>query len=327
MYNAFPLAALALFAAAADLPPGAPEAAAGGAKSCHLWGQIAGAAGRLQEGLDVELTGSEKSANQRAHATASGNFELRAVPPGEYQFRIVDRSGKVLHQQTQWLGDKPESVLLLVPDQQAELAGKFAVSFVELQRRTPTRAWKAFREAHKAGAEGDLTRCIQRLEEALSIDPDFAEAHSDLAAILARVGRTEEALGHAQTAYRLNPRLPQAGANFALLLASLKKYPEAEITARHMLNASYYAPELRGVLAISLIGQKRNLGEALKVLDESAVEIPFVRLLAARALVESGETRLGLDQVTTYLRSAANACEKPGLETWVNSVQSRLGLE
>jgi len=327
MYNAFPLAALALFVAAADLPSGTPEAVEGGAKSCQIWGQIAGAAGRVQEGLDIELTGSEKSANQRVRATANGNFELRAVPPGEYQFRIVDRSGKVLHQQTQWLGDKPESVLLLVPDRQAELAGKYAVSFAQLQRRTPARAWKAFREAHKAGAEGDLTRCIQRLEEALSIDPDFAEAHSDLAAILARVDRTEEALGHAQTAFRLNPRLPEAGANFALLLASLKKYPEAEITARQLLNGSYYTPELRGVLAISLIGQKRNLGEALKDLDQSAVEIPFVRLLAARALVENGETRLGLDQVSAYLRSAANDCEKAELQAWANSVQSQLGVE
>jgi tetratricopeptide (TPR) repeat protein len=317
-------AALALFAAAADLPSGAPQAAEGGAKRCQIWGQIAGASGRLQEGLDIELTGSEKSANQRVRATANGNFELRAVPPGEYQFRIVDRSGKVLHQQTQWLGDKPESVLLLVPDQQAELAGKYAVSFAQLQRRTPNRAWKAFREAHKAGAAGDLTRCIQRLGEALSIDPDFAEAHSDLAAILARVGRTDEALGHAQTAFRLNPRLPEAGANFALLLASLKKYPEAEIAARQLLNASSYAP---GVLAISLIGQKRNLGEALTVLDESALEIPFVRLLAARALVENGETRLGLDQVSAYLRSAANDCERAELEAWANSVQSQLGVE
>ncbi|HYK61702.1 MAG TPA: hypothetical protein VEV85_19870, partial [Bryobacteraceae bacterium] len=104
-------------------------------------------------------------------------------------------------------------------------------------------------------------------------------------------------------------------------------YPEAEITARQLLNGSYYAPELRGVLAISLIGQKRNLGEALKDLDQSAVEIPFVRLLAARALVENGETRLGLDQVSAYLRSAANDCEKAELQAWVNSVQSQLGVE
>src|SRR5215469_16961019 len=210
MCNAFPLAALALFAAAADPPPGVGQAAESGAGGCRLWGQIAGAASRLPEGLDVELAGRGKSGRQKVHAAANGNFELRAVPPGEYRFRVVDRSGKVLHQHRQWLGDKSESVLLLVPDQRAELTSKYAVSFRELQRQTPSRAWKAFREAHKSGAEGDLTRSIQRLEEALSIDPDFAEAHTDLAAILARVDRTEEALGHAQTAFRLNPRLPEA---------------------------------------------------------------------------------------------------------------------
>lgn len=346
MCNAFPLAALAVLAAAADMPSEAQEPAGTGAKSCQFWGQIAGAAGRLPEGLDVELKGSEKSTNQRVHATANGNFELRAVPPGEYQFRIEDRSGKLIHQQRLWLGGKSEPVLLLVPDERAEFASKYAVSFAELQRQPPRRARKAFQQAHKAGAEGDLTRSIQLLEQALSSDPDFAEAHNDLAAALARAGRTEEALRHAQTAFRLNSRLPEAGCNFALLLASLKRYSEAEIAARQLLNGSpaegairnssqpsasgaarFYAPELRGVLAVSLIGQKRNLGEALKDVDESATEIPFIRLLAARALVENGETRLGLDQVSAYLRSAANDCEKADLEAWVNSVRSQLGVE
>jgi tetratricopeptide (TPR) repeat protein len=185
----------------------------------------------------------------------------------------------------------------------------------------------AFRAAQKAGNAGDVDKCIQRLYDAILIDPDFAEAHSDLAARYAKMGRIDEALQHAQTAFSLNSALPEAGCNFALLLLSLKKYPEAETVARRLLNGPHYLPELHGVLAISLIGQQHNLDEAFEHLSQAATAIPFIKLLAARALVEIGQPTLAVNQVKAYLQSSAHECERQELETWVASVQSKLALQ
>jgi Flp pilus assembly protein TadD len=162
------------------------------------------------------------------------------------------------------------------------------------------------------------------LNEALSIDPAFAEAHSDLAARYAKMGRIDEALQHAQMAFKLNSALPEAGCNFALLLVSLKKYSEAETIARRLLSGPSYLPELHGVLAISLIGQQRSLDEAFEHLRQATNEIPFIALLAARALVEIGKPMLAVDQVKAYLQSSAHECERQELEAWVSSVQSQL---
>lgn len=293
-------------------------------KPCEVWGQVAGDTSRIEEGLEIELVGHDKASKQRVPVASNGNFDFQPVPAGGYQFRIIDRAGTVIHEQAELLDSKQRFVLLLIPDPKSEASARNIVSFAALQHRTPGRAWDAFRAAQKAGSTGDTERCIQRLNEAISIDPAFPEAHSDLAARYAKLGRIDEALQHAETAFSLNSALPEAGCNFALLLVSLKKYPEAETVARRLLNGRSYLPELHGVLAISLIGQRRNLDDALDHLRQAATEIPFIKLLAARALAETGEYTLAVDQVKAYLQTSAHECERQELEAWLSSAQTKL---
>jgi tetratricopeptide (TPR) repeat protein len=323
MYHSVPLLALVLFVLIQDVHS-QTQLTLKDQKPCEIWGQVAGDAHRLQDGLDIELVGRDKSAKQRVHVSNNGNFDFQPVPAGGYQFRVIDRTGAVIHEQSELLGSTPNFVLLLIPDPRSEVSARNTVSLVSLQHKTPARAWDAFRAAQKAGSAGDTEKCIQRLNDALSMDPDFAEAQSDLAARYAKMGRIDEALQHAQTAFRVNSALPEAGCNFALLLVSLKRYPEAETVARRLLSGPSYLPELHGVLAISLIGQRRNLDEAFDHLRQAATEIPFITLLAARALAEIGEPTLAVNQVQTYLQSSAHECERHELEAWVSSVQSRL---
>jgi len=326
MYQPVPLVALVLFGLMQDAQS-QTQLAMNEQKPCEIWGQVAGDTRRLQDGLDIELVGVDKAAKQRVHVSRNGNFDFQPVPPGGYHFRVIDRAGTLIHEQTESLGGKPTFVLLLIPDSRSEDSARNTVSFVALQHKTPARAWDAFRAAQKAGSAGDREKCIQLLYDALSIDPGFAEAQSDLAARYAKMGRIDEALQHAETAFSLNSALPEAGCNFALLLVSLKRYPEAETLARRLLNGPSYLPELHGVIAISLIGQRRNLEEALDHLRQAATEIPFITLLAARALSEIGKPVLAVDQVKAYLQSSAHECERQELEAWVSSVQAQLASQ
>jgi tetratricopeptide (TPR) repeat protein len=293
-------------------------------KPCEVWGQVAGDARQLQDGLDVELIGRDKTVRQKVHVSSTGNFDFHPVPAGQYQLRVTDRAGLVIHEQSELLGGKQGFILLLIPDTRSGGSARNTVSFATLQHKTPSRAWDAFRMAQKAGNAGDTEKCLQDLNEALSIDPEFAEAHSDLAARYAKMGRVDVALQHAQMAFSLNSSLPEAGCNFALMLVSLKRYPEAETIARRLLTGSSYLPVLHGIVAISLIGQRRNFDEALGHLRLASTEIPFITLLAARAFAEVGETTFAVDQVKLYLQSSAHECERQELEAWVYSVESQL---
>jgi Flp pilus assembly protein TadD len=97
------------------------------------------------------------------------------------------------------------------------------------------------------------------LYEALSIDPDFREAHSDLAARYAKMGRIE--LAACEAAFDLNSVPPEAGCNFALLLVSLKRYPEAEVVARRLLNSPHF--QNCTVCSRSVLSGSEELDEAL----------------------------------------------------------------
>jgi len=323
MYHSILLPALFLFLLSTDGHSQSPPMNRD-QKPCEIWGQVVGSARLFPEGLSVEMVGQNKVAKQKVPVSSNGNFDLRSVPAGGYQFRIIDRSGAIIHEQTEVLDGKQEFVLLHIPDPRSQVSARNTVSFAALQHKTPSRAWDVFRAAQKASAAGDPQKCILRLQEALSIDPNFAEAHNDLAARYAKMGQIEEALQHAETALNLNSELPEAGCNLALLLVSLKKYPEAEATARRLLGGPHCRPELQGVLAISLIGQKRNLEEAFEHLRQAATELPFIKLLAANTLAEIGKPDLAVIQVKEYLQSSAHECERQELEAWVASTQSQL---
>lgn len=300
-----------------------------GSGSCEVWGQIVGSARLLQEGMDIELLdrGVSKKKNavkQRVHVLANGNFGFRAVPSGDYQFRVLDNAGDIVLDQVKSITGSSGFVLLIVRDPKSQFVSRDTVSLFALQHKTPKRAWDAFRAAQKARAAGDAQSAIEHLQAALVLDPQFPEAHSDLAAIEAGVGRVDEALDHARSAFRLNPQLPEAGCNFALLLMAGNHYQEAESVARQLLAGQTYLSLLHGVLAISLIEQKKNIDEGLEHLGAATAEYPFFRLLGARALVEIKRPDLALIQVKKYLQTSAHDCERPELEAWVASVERRL---
>jgi Tfp pilus assembly protein PilF len=324
MYGALPSIAVILWVTVPAIKSATPSTVDREQKPCEIWGQVAGSSRLLQEGLAIELIGLDGAVKQRTHILTNGNFDFKPAPAGHYQFRVIDVSGAVIYQQTKSLGGEDNFVFLVVPDPKVRQTARDTVSLSALQHKTPRRAWDAFRAAQKANAAGDTELSVQRLHEALVIDPDFPEAHSDLAAIYAHVGHLDEALEQADTAFKLNPQLPEAGCNFALLLVSLKRYPEAEIAARHMLGGGYYVSVLHSVLAISLIEQRKDINEALDHLKQAVTELPFARLLAAHAFAEIGRGDLAVIQVKQYLQLSAHECERPALEAWLTSVQAQL---
>ena len=297
--------------------------------ACGFWGQIVGSTHLLQQGMELELipksAQAESATKQKLLVPANGNFDFGKLAPGDYQLRVRDLSGHVLVERMQTVGtSKTQPILVFVADPNWTLEYTNSVSMSSLQHKTPKRALQALQTGKKTLDSGDEQATIKHLQEAVELDPDFAEAHGDLAIMYARQGRLDQALEHAQTAFQLNPRLSEAGCNVALLLMNLKRYPEAERVARGLVSDRYLSSLPHGVLAISLIEQRKDLEEALKHLNDAARAIPFFRLLVANALNDIHRPELALIQVNEYLHSSAHDCERSDLEAWVAKVEQRL---
>lgn len=74
---------------------------------------------------------------------------------------------------------------------------------------------------------GKFAEAIGQFEEALRVDPDYAEAHGNWGNTLLQAGKLEEAMEQWEQAVRLQPNYPQAHYNLGLGLARQGKVQEA----------------------------------------------------------------------------------------------------
>jgi Flp pilus assembly protein TadD len=63
-------------------------------------------------------------------------------------------------------------------------------------------------EADRLKDAGKLDEAVSKLEEALSVDPNYALAHSALAVVLQKLGKHEAAVEHARKVCELSPDDP-----------------------------------------------------------------------------------------------------------------------
>jgi len=154
----------------------------------------------------------------------------------------------------------------------------------------------------------------------LTIDPRLSDAEINLAKQYSRNRQPMEAIAHAQRAFEIRSGDPDAARTLAMILLDAKQYVQIERIARLMLTKQQAASEMHGLLAISLIGQGRNLDEAFAHLELAAENFPIARWLIASTLIEASLPKLAVVQINDYLKSSTNKCERKSLENWVASI-------
>jgi tetratricopeptide (TPR) repeat protein len=99
---------------------------------------------------------------------------------------------------------------------------------------------------------GKLDDAIAHYQQALRIDPDYADAHNNLGMALAQTGKTDEAIAHYEQALRIKPDFADVHNNLALALAQTGKMEDA---IAHYQQALRIKPDLADVhnnLAVAL---------------------------------------------------------------------------
>lgn len=113
-----------------------------------------------------------------------------------------------------------------------DAAARHAEAAGHLPKKTPMADSRAARAVAPAGSmanndrgielvrEGRPGEAVPFFEEALRINPEFAEAHYNLGTLLARGGRLDEAIRHLEDAVRLGPANADSRVNLGIALAS-----------------------------------------------------------------------------------------------------------
>ena len=196
--------------------------------------------------------------------------------------------------------------------------GAATVSFQQLQHKVPKQALKEYQKGRAASKKGDSETAIDHLQNAIQLDPEFADAHNDLGVVLARLGNTGEAAEQFQKAVDLAPDHNVAVGNLSLALYMLQRYQDVLPLARRALKIDPSLLYVHYALGVSLILQHGDKKEALENLERAAPKFPEARVMASNILAQIGRRDDAAWQLEQYLRS------EPKDETSRQQIETRL---
>jgi tetratricopeptide (TPR) repeat protein len=222
-----------------------------------------------------------------------GSFVFRNVPYGDYQIRIANGSGEVLHQDFVTVGAHTPPLEIRLPGERRERPPAGPVSVTQLQHPPARKAFGALVAAQRLSEAGQFQKAAAELEKAIRISPEYAEAYTNLAAQHARMGRYAEAIGDATRAMELTQPNAVDLSNLAYAQYMLKRYPEAVESARTAVRLDPANDKSQYMLGTLLVMARSTLREGVAHLQRASPSIPAARAnldLALRQLEKEAGT-------------------------------------
>jgi len=109
------------------------------------------------------------------------------------------------------------------------------VSLHELEHPIPTKALREAYQAQQLLKVHKVAEAIAKLEHAIRIAPEFRDAHWNLGALYARIGRSADAQPHFKKALEIGPPTAAIYTNLALTSLTQGQPREAEVYAQKAL--------------------------------------------------------------------------------------------
>jgi tetratricopeptide (TPR) repeat protein len=153
-------------------------------------------------------------------------------------------------------------------------------------------------------AAGRPADAIGHFDEALRLNPGYAEAQNNLGLAVASLGRLPEAIPHYEAAIRLRPAYPEAQSNLGVALADLGRFDQAIGHFQEALRLSPRYTDARNDLAVALASLGR-IDEAIAQYREVLREDPGnadTHSNLANALVHAGRLPEAMTEYRTALR-------------------------
>jgi tetratricopeptide (TPR) repeat protein len=186
----------------------------------------------------------------------------------------------------------------------------FALSIATLSGQTPPPGCALDRaiQLHQAG---DLTAAIREYQACIAADPDRVEARSNLGAILAKLGRYQEAIDQYQVALKVAAAEIAPRLHFNLALAYYKSFqiPEAASELEALHRAQPADLNLALLLADCRLrsGEFKQAIEVLLPLEASQPDQPALDYVLGTALIRYGRVAEGQVRVDRILGRGESA--------------------
>ncbi len=173
----------------------------------------------------------------------------------------------------------PKSIhapLLSQPDDDPTLAAD------TFQYEPPSAARKIAQRAERFSKKHEHEKAITELQNALQIDPQYYEASNNLALEYYGAGKPDLALDTLLLLTKSDPQHVLAFDNLAIILCSLRRYPEAEAVATHAYRMHPFSYKASYVYGSALVSQGKWTSDAKQALRYASERHPEAKELLAK---------------------------------------------
>jgi len=281
-------------------------------------------AGYLGDGILVELRGIQGDQPHQAAVATSGSFEFRDVRAGTYTLRLTTLNGETICEQIVEILPFTGELSIRLPKRPAARPVSGTISVQELRLPSQPKAFRAFVEAQRAREAGHGTEAMRKLEQALRIDPDYAEARCNLGSEYVRQGRYPQALEQFEKAAAGGFNSAVLYSNLCWAYCALGRWQDAERAARHALDLDNHYGRAHYLLGSLLARGIRpealeKAPEAARHLRLGAEEVPPAHIEIARIYMAEGDRLGAAEELRLYLKTS-DAGYRAKAQSWLTEI-------
>ena len=288
-----------------------------------LRGQVENA-GYLGDSILVELRGIQGDQPHQAAVATSGSFEFRDVRDGTYTLRLTTLNGEPICEQIVEIRPFTGELSIRLPKHPVARPVSGTISVRELQRPSRPKAFRAFVEAQRAREAGHGTEAMRKLEQALRIDPDYAEARCNLGSEYVRQGRYPQALEQFEKAAAGGFNSAVLYSNLCWAYCALGRWQDAERAARHALDLDNHYGRAHYLLGSLLARGIRpealeKAPEAARHLRLGAEDVPRAHIEIAGIYLAEGDRQGAAEELRLYLKTP-DASYRAKAQSWLAEI-------
>ncbi len=231
----------------------------------------------------IELYDSGKHVPlERIIASSGSRFQFYIPKDTQCTLRVLTERGELLHEEAARGGYIGNTLTVHLGNNQVEKVVPGTISASRLRHKIPSKAQKEYRKAAAMTDKGDIENAILHLRKAVEIDPEFMEAHNNLACEYVRADRLKEAVSEYEIALKIDPTAGKTYTNLAVALLRMGDVKNAEPAASKAAELDASSSASHYVFGLARYAAHRYDKETLRQLDLAAVTYPTVKAPADR---------------------------------------------
>ena len=234
----------------------------------------------IYHGYVVEISAMAQHESWKADVMSDGTFVIREIPDGDYVLRVMTYQGAVLKEEFVSVHGVASMVEVRLPHAERTVPGG-PVSLKELQHPPAAKALRAAVAAQRFAQEGENGKAVEELQKAIRISPEFAAAHSNLAAEYIRMKDYGAARQEIQRSLAIAGPNAIDLCNLAFVDTMEYNFPKALEEVKAALREDPANANGHYILGTLLLLDQRTKEEGVRHLEQAAQSLPGAREVLA----------------------------------------------